>query len=267
MHVARGLEHLPASRTPVFAVVGVFDGLHLGHAYLLEHLVREAAARAARPVVITFDHHPDEIITGTAPPLLCDPQERLDRLAAAGVDTTVVVHFDQRLRETRYDEFVAMIAARAPVAGFLMTPDAAFGYRRAGTPEALASLGEERGFDVVVVPPFTLEGQPVRSTDVRAAIAAGDLARAARLLGRAHRVVGEAVPRAGGATGTLLRFELPVALPPDGRWTAVLEAGGAPVPAEVSVAGGVMELPPGFSGRVHVRLPGDQVPAAGIGAG
>ena len=171
MHVARGLDHLPRSEEPVFVVVGVFDGLHLGHAYLLEHLVAEAAARSARPVVITFDHHPDEILIGTAPPLLCDPDERLERLAAAGVDTTVVVHFDQRLRETTYEAFVAMIAARAPLAGFLMTPDAAFGYRREGTPTTLAALGARSGFEVVVVPSFELDGRPVRSTEVRVAIA------------------------------------------------------------------------------------------------
>ncbi len=217
MHVARGLEHMPRSTEPIFVVVGVFDGLHLGHAYLLEHLVAEAARRNARPVVITFDHHPDEIITGTAPPLLCDPDERLERLAAAVVDTTVVVHFDQLLRQTTYDAFVALIADRAPVAGFLMTPDAAFGYRREGTPEALAPLGAELGFEVVVVPPFELDGHPVRSSEVRTAIAAGDVALAAHLLGRAHCVVGQAVDPASGP-GALLRFPLPVALPPSGTY-------------------------------------------------
>lgn len=217
MHVARGLAHLPTSEEPVFVVIGVFDGLHLGHAYLLEHLVSEAQRRSARPVVITFDHHPDEILTGSAPPLLCDPDERLERLAASGVDTTVVAHFDQQLRETTYDAFVEMIAARAPIAGFLMTPDAAFGYKRAGTPATLARLGERVGFEVVVVPPFELDGRAVRSTDVRKAIAAGDLATAAALLGRAHCVVGQAVDRASGP-GSLLRFPLPVALPPDGAY-------------------------------------------------
>ena len=71
-----------------------------------------------------------------------------------------------------------------------MTPDAAFGYQRAGTPEALAALGVTRGFDVVVVPPFELDGRPVRSSDVRAAIAAGDLddvARPARPAARGRR--------------------------------------------------------------------------------
>ena len=96
MRVARGLGRLHVSDHAAFVVVGVFDGLHLGHQYLLHHLVTEARRRDARPVVLTFDHHPDEVITGTAPPLLCDPDERLARLEAAGVETTVVVHFDQR---------------------------------------------------------------------------------------------------------------------------------------------------------------------------
>src|SRR5512144_631726 len=105
METARGLDQLAPSQSPLFVVVGVFDGLHRGHAYLLEHLVREAAVRGARPTVITFDHHPDEVLTGSAPPLLCDPEERLERLAAAGVAATVVVHFDRQLRETTYDAF------------------------------------------------------------------------------------------------------------------------------------------------------------------
>ncbi len=217
MHVARGLAHLPRSGEPVFAVVGVFDGLHLGHEYLLDLLAREARARSARPMVITFDHHPDEVLTGSAPPLLCDPDERLARIAAAGVDTTVIVHFDERLRQTRFELFVGEIQARVPVAGFLMTPDAAFGYQRAGTPETLAALGRTAGFDVVVVPPFTLEGRQVRSTEVRSAIHLGDLVEAASLLGRPHSVTGQATERAKGS-GSLVRFPLPVALPPDGTY-------------------------------------------------
>ena len=216
MRVALGLDRLEVSSDPVFVVVGVFDGLHRGHAYLLRHLVEEAHRRAARPTVITFDHHPAEILTGTAPPLLCDPDERVSRLAAAGIDTTVVVHFDRALRETTYGAFVAQIASRAPIAGFLMTPDAAFGFERAGTPAALDALGRTAGFEVVVVPPFDLDGRHVRSTEVRAAIAAGDLAGAERLLGRPHAVVGSAAPAEPGR----LAFQLPVALPPPGRYPA-----------------------------------------------
>jgi riboflavin kinase / FMN adenylyltransferase len=228
--VIYGLDHLDHSTRPVFVVVGVFDGLHLGHAYLLDHLVAGATARHARPVVITFDHHPDEILTGKAPPLLCDPDERLERLAAAGVDTTVVVHFDQRLRETTYQAFVDMIARRAPLSGFLMTPDAAFGYQRAGTPGALATLGHRMGFEVDVVPSFLVGGRPVSSTQVRTAIEVGDLEAAFRMLGRHHGVVGTA---SAGDDGAVVRFALPVALPPAGTYlvrpgSAVGVAAGGP---------------------------------------
>jgi riboflavin kinase/FMN adenylyltransferase len=262
MRVARGFDQLAPSIEPWFVVVGVFDGLHLGHAYLLEHLVAEARLRDARPMVVTFDHHPDEILTGSAPPLLCDPEERLELLGAAGVEATVVVHFDERLRQTTYTEFVDQVAGRGPVAGFLMTPDAAFGYRRAGTPAALEGMGVERGFEVVVVPPFTLGGRPVRSTDVRAAIAAGDLGLAARLLGRPHAVVGEAGPaeaRSGdaGESGTIVAFELPVALPPEGRWPVSLRAADTAVTSVARVREGSLELPlRDLRGRVRVELPG-----------
>ena len=218
MHVARGLDHLPRSEEPVFVVVGVFDGLHLGHAYLLEHLVAEAARRSARPVVITFDHHPDEILTGSAPPLLCDPDERLERLAAAGVDTTVVVHFDQRLRETTYDAFVAMIAGRAPAC---RVPD-----------DARCRVRLPAGRD-----PGDARGARARSTGSRwswcrrssstgARSAARRSARRSRPgTSRRPRTCWDA-PTASSARpssratgqGSLLRFPLPVALPPDGTY-------------------------------------------------
>ena len=89
---------------------------------------------------------------------------------------TVVQHFDAALRGTPYDVFVERIRARVGLSGFLMTPDAAFGFERRGTPAALTALGERDGFDIVVVPPFTIDGQDVRSSAIRSAIAAGDLA-------------------------------------------------------------------------------------------
>jgi riboflavin kinase/FMN adenylyltransferase len=218
MDVVEGVDALRSDQGPVFVVVGVFDGLHIGHAYLLQHLVSEALARGSRPAVITFDHHPDEVLVGTAPPLLLDPTERLERLEAAGVALTVVQHFDAALRATPYDVFVERIRSRVPLTGFLMTPDAAFGFERRGTPTTLASLGAHDGFEVIVVPPFTMDGQEVRSSTIRAAIAAGDLAAAARLLGRPVTVSGVVGDLSDGCSR--LTFELPMALPPDGDYDA-----------------------------------------------
>ena len=132
MDVVAGVTALRPEHGPIFTVIGVFDGLHRGHAYLLDHLVQEARTRDARPCVITFDHHPDEVLTGSAPPLLLDPDERIERLAAAGVEVTVVQPFDDVVRQTSYDDFVDLIRKDTEFRGLVMTPDAAFGYRAAG---------------------------------------------------------------------------------------------------------------------------------------
>ena len=207
-----GRARLERDDGPLLVAVGVFDGLHRGHAYLLDHLVREARARAARPTVITFDAHPDAVLLGHAPPLLMDPAERIERLDAAGVEVVVIEHFDDALRQTPYDVFVRGIVARCRLAGIVMTPDAAFGHQREGTPAALDELGRLDGFELILVPPFELDGREVRSSDIRAAIAAGDLAAAARLLGRPYAIVGD-VDAAGRMT-----LPMPVALPPAGRY-------------------------------------------------
>jgi riboflavin kinase/FMN adenylyltransferase len=252
MHVVPGIDALEPAHGPLFVVVGVFDGLHRGHLYLLDALDRAAASRGANAAVVTFDHHPDEIVVGSAPPLLCDPQERLERLAGAGVDVTVVQHFDVALRTTPFDVFIRRIAARTPLAGFLMTPDSSFGYERGGTPETVAALGREMDYEVVVVPPFELDGQPVRSSDIRAAIAAGDLAIAERLLGRPVTLTGTAAPVDAGPE-VALRFDLPVALPPPGTYQAIVRATGTTVSMRVSEAGVAVPAALG-PGRVSLEL-------------
>jgi riboflavin kinase/FMN adenylyltransferase len=223
-----GIDALRPADGPILVAVGVFDGLHRGHLYLLRELRRAARRLGARPAVLTFDHHPDEVLAGAAPPLLCDPDERLARLDRDGVAVTVVEHFDETLRRTPYDAFVARIRARTALAGFLMTPDAAFGHERRGTPETLGRLGDEVGFRVVVVPPFDLDGRPVRSTEIRAAIAAGNLGAARALLGRRVAVTGlTATVRADGRRVDLA-FPLPVALPPPGTYAGTVSAAWGP---------------------------------------
>jgi len=244
MDVVDGVDGLRPEHGPVFAVIGVFDGLHRGHGYLLEHLMREATDRAARPTVITFDHHPDAVLTGSAPPLLLDPAERLERLDRAGVSVTVIQPFDETVRRTSYDAFVDQVRRRTTLAGLLMTPDAAFGYERRGTPDAVAALGRERGFDLVVLPTFTLDGRPVSSSAIRAAIAEGDLADAERLLGRPVEFRGTANDRS-------VTFDWPMALPPDGTYRCRVD--GCDV--EATVEGATVHVPDGTSeGTVRLEF-------------
>jgi tRNA pseudouridine55 synthase len=273
MTVVPGITALQPELGRLYLAVGVFDGLHRGHLYLLRELCRAARRAGARPAVITFDAHPEELIEGLAPPLLCDPDERLVRLQAAGIEVTVVQHFDHALRITPYDGFVAAIRERVDVAGFVMTPDAAFGFERGGTPETLAALGEREGFAVAVVPSFLSNGQQVRSSEIRRRIATGDLAGARSLLGRDHGFTGRlAVADVAPGASTPLIFDLPVALPPDGRYAAVVgpswKVGRRPVPASIAATAVVedgcvaLEIAEdgGVSGEVRVVLPAPRDP-------
>ena len=224
MQVVHGVEQLAAEHGPVFVVVGVFDGLHLGHLYLLRAPRRGGPdARGAQPTVITFDHHPDEVLTGQAPPLLLDPRERLERLAAAGVAVTVVQHFDEALRETPYDVFVERIRERVDLRGFLMTPDAAFGFERRGTPDALADAG---GSDVAST---SSSSRRSRSTAGRSAARTSGprspraISRGAAALARASGELTGIVEDAG-PDGVGLEFELPLALPPAGEYPCLVMA-------------------------------------------
>jgi riboflavin kinase / FMN adenylyltransferase len=231
MDVVPGVDALRPEHGPVFAVIGVFDGLHRGHTYLLDHLVREARTREARATVITFDHHPDEVLTGSAPPMLLHPDDRLDRLAEAGVDVTVVQHFDEAVRRTTYDAFIDSIRRGTSFVGLLMTPDAAFGFERRGTPAALTELGKRLGFDVVVIAPFAMDGAPVSSSQIRSAIERGDLTAAKRLLGRP-------VAYRGTASDGSVTFDWPMAMPPDGRYEGRIDGR----PANVVVKDGAVRI-------------------------
>lgn len=241
MDVVAGTGALRAALGRLLFAVGVFDGLHRGHRYLIGRLRGAAARLGARPAVITFDHHPDEILRGHAPPLLCDPEERLVRLAGLGVAVTVVEHFDLRLRRTPYDAYVERIRERVELAGFLMTPDAAFGFERRGTPDALRELARGAGWTVVVVPPLVVEGEQVRSAEIRRRIEAGDLEAARRLLGRRYAVSGRLEVGASGEAATVVP-ELPVALPPAGAYR--VRIGPAPRLGVGSTDGAAVPDPP-----------------------
>jgi tRNA pseudouridine55 synthase len=257
MAVVPGVAALKPEMGRLYVAVGVFDGLHRGHMYLLRELRRAAQQVGARPAVITFDAHPEEVIDGLAPPLLCDPDERLVRLQAAGVEVTVVHHFDHATRVTPYDGFVAAIREHVDLAGFVMTTDAAFGFERGGTPERLTALGEREGFAVTIVTPFLSNGEQVRSSEIRRRISAGDLAGARSLLGRSLSLTGRAraTSAAGEETGALLEFEVPVSLPPDGRYSVLVGPAWSPTrrpmpagePGAAAIAGGAVTLEAGSS--------------------
>lgn len=211
-------ESLP-SRSVV--AVGVFDGVHLGHQRLLHQLVEMASSLQAVPAVVTFENHPDQLLHGQAPPLLCSVPHRLRLLRRAGVERLVLLTFEPRLMNMPAREFAEKVLVKSLRArGLLLGYDSALGKDRAGTPQAFRELGGELGFEVHTGTPFEVDGQPVSSTAIRAAIGSGDLALAHRYLGRFPGAFGTVVH--GDARGKKLGFPTanlvphPAVLPPPG---------------------------------------------------
>jgi riboflavin kinase/FMN adenylyltransferase len=224
------VDDLPAGLRFVISV-GVFDGIHRGHAHMLRAAVTAAGRLRARPVVLTFDPHPDELLRGAAPPLLSDPAEKITRLAAAGVEITVRQRFDHEFADQGADEFLRRLARGRSLAGVVMTDETAFGRDRAGTLAAVEALCPEIGFEVVHVPELLVGGRRISSSRLRGALAAGRMGEARRLLGREYAVIGEVVSgdRRGKELGfptANLRFTRPVALPRDGIYAVRASWGG-----------------------------------------
>lgn len=177
--------HGPSVVTP-----GNHDGVHLGHRALVS-TARQVAASSDVPlrvVALTFDPHPLHFMAPErAPPLLTDLARRAELLRAAGADEVVVQRFDRAFSQLSPEAFVeevlvARLCARAVVVG----TDFRFGAKRAGDVGLLASLGARHGMRVDTVPPVTLDGELVSSSQVRAALMRGDVERATRMLTRVH---------------------------------------------------------------------------------
>jgi riboflavin kinase/FMN adenylyltransferase len=246
MQVHPGIYALPAGMR-LAVTIGVFDGMHRGHLRLLAATVDTARRLDAAPAVVTFDPHPDLVLHGTPPPLLCDPGERLALIARAGITHIAVEPFTPELREETADRFVERLRATRRLVALVMTPESAFGRDRQGTPAYLAGLGAVDGFELVVVPQLQVGGEPVSMTRIRLALGAGRLSLVARLLGRTPDVVGTVVHGAGrgaqlGKPTANLALDENVALPPDGVYAVRASWGGADPLDPVRRVAGVASL-------------------------
>jgi riboflavin kinase/FMN adenylyltransferase len=191
-------EALAAVRTEGAVVtIGAYDGVHLGHQAVLR-LVRELAdARGFEAALVTFDRHPAEVVRPeSAPRLLTTLEQRLELLDATGdLDLCWVLAFDEARSKEAAEDFVREvlvegIGARLVVVG----ADFHFGHRRGGNVPLLERMGAELGFEVLGLGLVAVEGDPTAvpysSTRIRELLAKGDVAEAARLLGRPHEVRG-----------------------------------------------------------------------------
>jgi riboflavin kinase/FMN adenylyltransferase len=183
---------LPPGTARHALTVGNFDGVHLGHRAMLDRVVGEARARQAVSCVLTFEPHPREFFApASAPSRLTRLRDKLELFAEAGIGRTHVARFDARLAAVPAERFVDEVLVRGLGAAWLVVGrDFRFGARRAGDFALLERLALERGFALEAMSDVTHGGERVSSSGVRAALAAGDLGRAAQLLGRRFTMSG-----------------------------------------------------------------------------
>jgi riboflavin kinase / FMN adenylyltransferase len=208
--------------------VGTFDGVHRGHWAVLEEIARRAAACGGRSILVTFEPHPLEVVNpAAAPQLLTLRDEKQAVLAESPVDHVVFLAFTPALAALPPERFVREeLERRFDLKELVIGYDHGFGRGRSGDVELLRRIGREDGFAVDVVAAVTMDGHAVSSTAIRRAVAGGDLAAAARGLGRRYAVTGPVEPGAGRGrtlgvpTANLAPPHPRKLLPPDGVYAA-----------------------------------------------
>ncbi len=196
MELIRGLYNLRPRHRGCVATIGNFDGVHLGHQAVLGQLAEQADELGLPLVVITFEPYPQEFFApaGESPPRLTRFREKLRALRRYGVDRVLSLRFDRVLSQMSAEAFIQQLLVEGLDVRYLVVgDDFRFGHQRQGDIAMLRAAGEQHGFQVVEMHTFEVDGKRVSSTRVREALSAGELSRAAQLLGRTYRMSGRVV--------------------------------------------------------------------------
>ncbi|ACY98864.1 MULTISPECIES: bifunctional riboflavin kinase/FAD synthetase [Thermomonospora] len=223
-----GLDEVPADWGRSVVTIGVFDGVHRGHQRIVGAAAELARRRGLRSVAITFDPHPDEVVRpGTHPPLLSSTRRRAELLEELGTDVVILLPFTLELSRMGPDEFVqSVLVDRLHAAHVIVGEDFRFGHKARGDVALLRELGDKYDFTAEGMP-LVADGETISSTLIRRQLAAGDVAGAAKALGRPHRVEGVVVRghqrgRALGFPTANLETMTHMAIPADGVYAGFL---------------------------------------------
>lgn len=192
MDVIRGLTNLRASHRGNLVTIGNFDGVHLGHQAVMRQLAEKGSLLGVPTAVVTFEPHPQEFFApDKAVPRLTRFREKMQTLRQFAVDRVLIIRFDQRFAAMSAQDFIRdVLVDGLGVRELVVGDDFRFGHQRRGDFTMLTQAGEQCGFTVTKTVTFSLDGERVSSTRVRAALATAELDLAARLLGRVYRMAG-----------------------------------------------------------------------------
>jgi len=199
MHVFRGFHH-PGIAPACALTIGNFDGVHRGHQAMLALLKSEASHRGLPSCVMTFEPHPRDYFAAKlgkpelAPARIATLRDKLSELERCGIDQAVVLRFDERLASLSAQDFIQTVLRQGLNARYILVgDDFRFGAKRQGDYATLDAAGRQQGFDVARMMSYEVHGSRVSSSAVREALAAGDMAATARLLGRPYAISGHVV--------------------------------------------------------------------------
>jgi riboflavin kinase/FMN adenylyltransferase len=172
--------------------IGVFDGVHLGHKYLISQLKELAKKQGLQAAVITFDKHPQEILNpGFHPLYLIDISEKEALLKNEGVDSVIILTFTEELANLSAKDFLSLLKMRIKMHGMVVGPDFAFGRNTEGNIKTIQRLSAEMDFSLTIVPHMMLENEIVSSTAIRYALINGKMDQVKKLLGRPFSLHGK----------------------------------------------------------------------------
>jgi len=196
MEILRSIPDLAYLPSPLFLAIGVFDGVHRGHQAVISTSAEHARSASGTPVVVTFDPHPMKVLRPKdAPHLLTATQHKIKLIRDLGVRHLLIIKFDKAFAATAPEDFVQQLVTHSkPLREICVGHEWSFGKARRGNLALLRKLGAQFDFEVVGIPAVTLEdGELVSSTAIRHAVEAGDLERAAEMLGREYTILGTVV--------------------------------------------------------------------------
>ncbi len=175
--------------------LGTFDGVHLGHRTIISRLLDKAQKRETKAVVVTYEPHPQRVVSPQdAPEILTTLEEKLELLRSLGVQETVVINFDRQLRERSPQEFLGeLLLARLDPGYLVVGDDHAFGKARAGRIDFLREAASQYGFDLEVVSALCVDGTRISSTRIRRELREGEFANARSWLGHPYPIFGTTV--------------------------------------------------------------------------
>lgn len=218
MKLVTDLSHIPILDSPSGLTIGSFDGVHLGHQYLLQHL-RNKISPPNPLTVFSFSNHPSHLFSREEKiEMICTPKHKEKLLKEFGVDLLFMIPFTQTFANMSFDHYLTLLHQHLHFTHLVLGVGAAFGKNREGNAKNVEKLSASIGFQVEYIEKFTLDHQPISSRLIRLLISAGDFSQAAKYLGRPYSVYAECKDGVTNCQG--------LCLPPTGIYPVLIKEKG-----------------------------------------